>query len=257
MLVKSNKRARRFIQRTSPLPVYLQVAGFLERDLQRNGISKEKIALPSENELAAEFSVSRVTIRQALDELHNKGLIYREKGRGSYVRSQHIVGVTGFGSFTSEVGNSGAVPSSRFIDFLKVDSLPPGMKRHLRHTPEVSSAFYKLTRVRCIDDRAVAYEETYLPTEIYPEISKADVESGSLYAAMRQLWGYEPAWADAAIEPAIADAAVAKHLGIKSGAPVVVAWRVTSSEHDDVLEYVRAIYCGEDFALTVRRHKIG
>ena len=131
------------------------------------------------------------------------------------------------------------------------------MKRHLHHPPEVSSGFYKLTRVRCVDDRPVAYEETYLPAEIYHGISRADVATGSLYAAMRQLWGYEPAWADAAIEPDVADAAVAKHLGIKAGAPVVVAWRVTSSEFDDVLEYVRAIYCGDDFALTVRRHKIG
>ena len=61
---------------------------------------------------------------------------------------------------------------------------------------------------------------------------------------------------DAAVEPGVANEAIAKHLGIKIGAPVVVAWRVTSSEHDEVLEYVRAIYRGDGFALTIRRHKI-
>ena len=216
----------------------------------------ERTALPSENELAAEFKVSRVTVRQALDELHRKGLIYREKGRGSYARSQHIGGVTGFGSFTSEVENAGSKPSSRFIDLVKVSSLPAGMKHHLAKAPVKNNGYHCLTRVRCVDALPVAFEETYLDIEAYPGIERADVENGSLYATMQRLWGYEPAWADAAIEPGVADEAIANHLGIKVGAPVVVVWRVTSSEHDEVLEYVRAIYRGDGFALTVRRHKI-
>jgi GntR family transcriptional regulator len=256
MQTKSSTKTRRFVQRTSSFPVYRQVAELLERDMQRSRSRSERTALPSENELAAEFRVSRVTVRQALDELHRKGLIFREKGRGSYARSQHIGGITGFGSFTSEVENAGAKPSSRMIDFVKVAGLPAGMKRHLAKVPTKNRGYHCLTRVRCVDAKPVAYEETYLDIEVYPGLEKTDVESSSLYATMRRLWGYEPAWADAAIEPGIADEAIAKHLGIKIGAPVVVAWRVTSSEHDEVLEYVRAIYRGDGFALTVRHHKI-
>jgi GntR family transcriptional regulator len=256
MQTKSSTKTRRFVQRTSSFPVYRQVAELLERDMQRSRSRSERTALPSENELTAEFKVSRVTVRQALDELHRKGLIYREKGRGSYARSQHIGGVTGFGSFTSEVENAGSKPSSRFVDFVKVSSLPADMMHHLAKAPSENSGYHCLTRVRCVDARPVAFEETYLDIEAYPGIERVDVENGSLYAIMRRLWGYEPAWADAAIEPGVADEVIAKHLGIKVGAPVVVAWRVTSSEHDEVLEYVRAIYRGDGFALTVRRHKI-
>lgn len=256
MQANLSSKARRFVQRTSPSPVYRQVAELLERDMQRSRSRSEKTALPSENALAAEFKVSRVTVRQAMDELHRKGLIFREKGRGSYARAQHIGGVTGFGSFTSEVENAGSKPSSRFIGFVKVASLPTGMTHHLAKVPTKNNGYHCLTRVRCVDARPVAYEETYLDIEAYPGIEQADVENGSLYATMRRLWGYEPAWADAAIEPGIADVAIAAHLGIKEGAPIVVAWRVTSSEHDEVLEYVRAIYRGDGFALTVLRHKI-
>lgn len=249
-------RTGRFVQRTSPFPVYRQVAELLERDMQRGSSRSERAALPSENELATEFKVSRVTVRQAMDELHRKGLIYREKGRGSYPRSQHIVGVTGFGSFTSEVQNAGGEPSSRFVDFVKILGLPEGLKIHLAKVPAGDKVYHRLTRVRCVDDRPVAYEETFLDIETYPGIEKADVESGSLYVTMRRLWGYEPAWADAAIEPGVADEVIAKHLDIEVGTPVVIAWRVTSSEQDEVLEYVRSIYRGDGFALTVRRHKI-
>jgi GntR family transcriptional regulator len=256
MTVPSAIKARRFVQKSGASPVYRQVADLLERDMQQGSSRSERTALPSENELAAEFKVSRVTVRQALDELHRKGLIYRERGRGSYARSQHIGGVTGFGSFTSEVENAGSKPTSRLIDFVKVSSLPDGMKIHLAKSPPKSKSYHCLTRVRCVDSRPVAYEETYLDTETYPGLERADVEEGSLYATMRRLWGYEPAWADAAIEPDVADEEIARHLGIKVGAPVVVAWRVTSSEQDEVLEYVKAIYRGDGFALTVRRHKI-
>ncbi len=256
MKALSANKARRFVQKSGASPVYRQVAGLLERDLQHGLSRSERTALPSENELAAEFKVSRVTVRQALDELHRKGLIYREKGRGSYARSQHIVGVTGFGSFTSEVENAGSKPTSRFIDLVKVASLPVGLKVHLAKTPPKDKSYHCLTRVRCVDSRPVAYEETYLDTDIYPGLERADVEKSSLYATMGRLWGHEPSWADAAIEPGVADEAIAKHLGIKVGAPVVIAWRVTSSEQDEVLEYVKAIYRGDGFALTVRRHKI-
>jgi GntR family transcriptional regulator len=256
MQTKLTTKTQRFVQRTNSSPVYRQVAELLKRDLQASRSRSDRTALPSESSLAAEFKVSRVTVRQALDELHRKGLIYREKGRGSYPRAQHIIGVTGFGSFTSEVEHAGAKPSSRFVDFVKVASLPAGMQIHLTKVPSKNNGYHCLKRVRCVDARPVAFEETYLDMDAYPGIEKADVESGSLYATMRRLWGYEPAWADAAIEPGIADEVIAQHLGIAVGAPVVVAWRVTSSEQDEVLEYVRSIYRGDGFALTVRRHKI-
>lgn len=256
MLSKPKHKSRRFIRRASSYPVYRQVARLLELEMRGRRTGNEGAPLPSENELAAEFKVSRVTVRQALEELHRKGLIYREKGKGSYPRADHIGGVTGFGSFTTEVQNAGSKPSSRFIGFVKVPDLPAGMKRHLVQFPDASKSYYCLTRVRCVDDQPVALEETYLDAETYPDIEPEDVKSGSLYETMRNVWGYEPAWADAAIEPGAADEPTARYLGIEIGAPVVIAWRVTSSEQDDVLEYVRAIYRGDGFALTIRRHKI-
>ena len=257
MISKTATKGRRFIRRSSSLPVYRQVASLLERDVLRSQTQRAKVALPSESELSTEFGVSRVTVRQALDELHFKGLIYREKGRGSYPRSRHISGVTGFGSFTSEVENAGALPSSVFVDFAKVAGLPEAMLRHLVVPPAADDGFLRLSRVRCVDGRPVAFEESYLPAALYPGMTRADVAKGSLYAAMRDQWGLDPAWADAALEPGSADKELAGHLDIALGAPVVIAWRVTSSEQDEVLEYVRSVYRGDDFALTIRRHKIG
>ena len=257
MATKARSTIRRFVRRSNALPVYRQLAIALERDVLRGQSHAHKMALPSENQLSAEFGVSRVTVRQALDELHFKGLIYREKGRGSYARSNRIEGVTGFGSFTAEVEAAGARPSSILVAFSKVAALPEAMTRHLVERPASHDGFHKLSRIRCVDGLPVAYEDSYLPAALYPGLTKATVAKGSLYAALREHWGLNPAWADAALEPATADAELAGHLGIAVGAPVAIAWRVTSSEQDEVLEYVRSVYRGDGFALTIRRHKIG
>ncbi len=257
MATKASSTIRRFVRRSDSLPVYRQLAIALERDVLRSQTHEHKMALPSENVLSAEFGVSRVTVRQALDELHFKGLIYREKGRGSYARSNRIEGLTGFGSFTAEVEATGAYPSSILIGLSKVAGLPEAMIRHLVDPPGSDDGFHKLSRIRCVDGRPVAIEDSYLPQALYPGLTKATVAKGSLYNAMREHWGLNPAWADAALEPSTADTELAGHLGMAVGAPVVIAWRVTSSEQDQVLEYVRSVYRGDGFALTIRRHKIG
>jgi GntR family transcriptional regulator len=265
MTVKASGVPRRFVRRSGALPVYRQVASALERDVLHGRPNAgrdarpdvQRMALPSESDLSAEFGVSRVTVRQALDELHFKGLIYREKGRGSFARANRIEGVTGFGSFTAEVEATGARPSSILAGFSKVADLPEAMLGHLADPPAPGEGFYRLSRIRCLDGKPVAFEESYLPAALYPGLTKAMIGKGSLYAAMREHWGLDPAWADAAIEPGIADAELAAHLKIDLGAPVVIAWRVTSSEQDQVLEFVRSVYRGDGFALTIRRHRIG
>ncbi|MEY8099307.1 GntR family transcriptional regulator [Falsihalocynthiibacter sp. S25ZX9] len=250
-------KTRRVILKSSATPVYRQVADHLERDVLSQRKLGGKIPLPSENALATEFDVSRVTIRQALDRLHFKGLIYREKGKGSYIRSLHLGGVTGLGSFTTEVELSGGEPDSKLVSFEETTSLPDGMLQHVVRPLLPTDAFLLLSRVRLVGGVPVAKEDAYLPKDLYPGFSAENLGSGSLYQMMRDTWGYEPAWADVAIEPSTADADLAAQLEIEVGAPVVVAWRVTSSEQDQVLEFVRSVYRGDGFALTINRHKLG
>ncbi|WP_291376049.1 GntR family transcriptional regulator, partial [Achromobacter sp. UBA5777] len=67
----------------SPLPLYHKVYLLLKQRLEAGGFATDR-AMPGENALAAEYGVSRLTIRRSLDALAADGLIERRQGRGTF-----------------------------------------------------------------------------------------------------------------------------------------------------------------------------
>lgn len=233
-------------------PIYMQVAEILTEEIRsRQGAY---FALPSEGDLSRQFGVSRVTIRQALKLLETRGAIYSEQGRGYFTTTSRMQGVSGFHSFTSEVGKLGGNAASTLFDFATGVSLPEAFRNHLQ--VDGTGAFIVLRRVRAIDGRPVAIEEAYLPMAMYPHATRAMFENGSLYDRMTRDWGIVPAWADALFEPLAASEDEARHLQIAPGAPVLAVWRVTATDTDQVCEYVRSVYRGDGFMLHINRYRL-
>lgn len=73
---------------------------------------------------------------------------------------------------------------------------------------------------------------------------------------MTETWGIVPAWTDALFEPTAATSEEAGLLGIEKGAPVLVVWRATVTDTDQVVEYVKSIYKGDGFMLSVSRYRL-
>ncbi len=74
----------------SPLPLYVQIRDTLRRKILEGDYAVHE-RLPSENELMTAFGVSRITIRQALRDLHNEGLVFSAQGKGTYVSKPKAV----------------------------------------------------------------------------------------------------------------------------------------------------------------------
>ncbi|HDC92410.1 MAG TPA: GntR family transcriptional regulator, partial [Candidatus Acetothermia bacterium] len=72
------------VRRKGNRPLYVQIKEILEKDI-RKGVFQPGERFPTERELCERFGVSRITIRQALQELVKDGLLYRHQGSGSYV----------------------------------------------------------------------------------------------------------------------------------------------------------------------------
>jgi GntR family transcriptional regulator len=81
-------------------------------------------------------------------------------------------------------------------------------------------------------------------------------EGASLYAEMASTWGIVPTWTDALFEPAAATDEEAAHLKIAPGAPVLTVWRVTVTDTDQAVEYVKSVYKGDGFMLNVNRYRL-
>lgn len=76
------------IDKSSPLPIYYQIEEQLKRQIE-NGELKPNDSLPSEREFAERFEISRMTVRQAINNLVNDGYLYRQKGRGTFVSEKN------------------------------------------------------------------------------------------------------------------------------------------------------------------------
>ena len=105
------------LDRQSPLPLYYQIQQMLLGNI-RSGVLKAGDSLPSEQEIAAKFRISRMTARQALKSLSELGAAYSQRGKGTFVSPfkmekpfRQVL------SFTEEMRASGSRPSSRVLSF--------------------------------------------------------------------------------------------------------------------------------------------
>ena len=103
------------INRQSKLPLYQQLYDVLRGNITR-GEWKPGDLIPAESELIEQYGVSRITVRQVLDMLVQEGLIYRQRGRGSFVAHPTVEQVLQrLVSFTDDMRQRGFAPNTRIV----------------------------------------------------------------------------------------------------------------------------------------------
>ncbi|QFG01230.1 GntR family transcriptional regulator [Psychrobacillus glaciei] len=165
------------IDKNSHVPIYVQIQELLK---QRILLGEYKVGenISSERELSEQLGVSRMTVRQSITNLVNTNLLYREKGRGTFVanpkREQSLHGLT---SFTEDMKARGMKPSNKLIQFEKmIPSFDIAKDLQLEKREEV---FY-VVRIRYADEKPMAIERTFIPVKIFPELDEKKI-MGSLY----------------------------------------------------------------------------
>lgn len=234
----------------SYIPLYIQIAQKL-RVLIENATYQFGDQLPSEKELTEQYSVSRITATAALDELVKMRLAYRVRGRGTFVAKPQINNFPLFTSFTEDMIERGYRPSSRLVSF-KIS--PPDPETIGKLKMPLEGEYYCLTRVRLADEEPVAYQQAYLPSGLYPNMTQEDFEQHYLYDLMRKKFGYKPTWAEAVVEARAAAPVEAGALGLKSGQPVQLIWHLSLDDHFVPLEYVRSVYRSDRFSFSTGRN---
>ncbi len=165
------------IDKQSPIPIYHQLEEYIKQ-LIESGILKPDEAIPSEREYSEQYQISRMTVRQALNNLVNDGYLYRQKGRGTFVNKQKVEQkLQGLTSFTEDMKERGMVPSSRLISF-EIIPAEPQLARKLdikENTP-----VYEIKRVRMADNLPMALETTCLPANLVKGLTE-EIINKSLY----------------------------------------------------------------------------
>ncbi|MBY6052247.1 GntR family transcriptional regulator [Cytobacillus firmus] len=226
------------IDKQSPIPIYHQLEEYIKQ-LIENGKLKPDEAIPSEREYSEQYQISRMTVRQALNNLVNDGYLYRQKGRGTFVNKQKVEQkLQGLTSFTEDMKERGMVPSSRLISFEIIPAEPQLAKKlDIKENTPV----YEIKRVRMADSLPMALETTYLPANLVKGLTE-EIINKSLYQYIEEKLSLTIREATQQIEASIAKETEVNHLQVDPGSPVLLIARTSFLEDGTPFELVKSAY---------------
>ncbi|RKS75591.1 GntR family transcriptional regulator [Motilibacter peucedani] len=201
--------------------------------------------LPSEAALCEEFSVSRMTVRAAMQRLEADDLVYRQPGRGTFVaEAQPHRQVSRLRGFSAEMRRRGLEPSSRVLTaHVRPATDDERADLRLRARAEV----VELRRIRVASGQPIADEHTVLPADMAPVLD-ADLAGGSLHEQLRAL-GRTATSGTCNIRAEAADRTTARELGLRTGSPVLVEERLILDQDGVPLERTATRYAADRYAL--------
>ena len=150
------------------LPAYMKIHDQIKKDIDE-GSWKIGERLPSERDLAEEFEVSRMTLRQAISLLVEEGVLERRVGSGTFVSSTRVQEkMRGTTSFTEIVKAQGKTPSSHLISYRRTI---PNEQEVEKLGIKATENIIRMERVRYADQVPVVYEVASIPEKL-SKISK-------------------------------------------------------------------------------------
>lgn len=222
-----------------PVALYVQIKETIKASIL-DGQMRPGDQLPPETELVKQYGVSRMTVRQAILELVNEGLLYRRRGKGTFVAQPKITqGLCGLTSFTEDMETRGLRPSGRVLSLGKV---PADKEVADLLGVQAAAPVVRLERLRLADGRPMALEVSHLPVPRFEWLLREDLSDRSLYRLLRDACGLDLARARQTIEVAVANPCEAAILKVHAGAPLLRMERVAFDRKGEAVEAVRSLY---------------
>lgn len=219
-------------------PLYDQLVDLLSDKIQNEMHPGD--ALPSERDLAETYGLSRTTVRLAMSELEELGLVTRKHGKGTFVSSvsRDTTDLMGTYSFTDQMRSLGRVPHTEVIDFeVREASKFVAQNMDLR----LGEAVFRMRRLRTADGVPMMLERTYMPVKVFDSLTQRMVESKSLYEIVEQDFRMKIKTAEEAFGARAARPDEARLLKIDEDAPVLHLVRTTYNSKNVVIEYTRSV----------------
>lgn len=235
----------RKISRDNPIPLHYQLKEILQEMIE-NEVLKPGQSIPTEREICEIQGVSRMTVNKAIMSLVNEGLIYREQGKGTFVSIAKVNHeISHLKGFTEQMRENGVVSKTKILSF-KVIEATKQHKFELK-MPEDESEIIEIKRLRFGDEQPVAIETAWIPYYLFNDMTREMIEGKSLYAILREKYGYHPYKAKQIIEPTMLNEYESKLLNQENRALALIFRRTTYLENEVPIEYTKAIYRSDKY----------
>ncbi len=236
-----------------PIPLYYQLKQIIRTEIER-GTYQSGDRLPAESELIQKYGISRITVRQALDELEAEGLVIRRHGKGTYVAEkrieQDLVRLT---DFVEDMEVAGLAPSSRVLAMAhELASQEVAEALALSKNEEV----VRVDRLRLANERPIAYDTTWLPLRFGLLVSETALASETIYHILETRYGILVESGTFQITAATATSEQARLLTLASGTGLLLIRRISYTT-GNIPVYVQERYYRPDrvsYRVSLHRH---
>ena len=228
-------------------PLYVQLIEILERQIAFGELEAGE-RLPSESELAKQFGVSIITVRNAVGELCNRGLLERKQGKGTFVRKvKYMRDSRTLSSFTESCRDQGMIPGGRTLEKSTV-VLNPKIARRLEQAPG-SQGIY-MSRLRFADREPVIIERNYFPMK-YAFLMEQEFDNNSLFEFLKETYQVTVTRSDKEIEMCRATNTEAELLKVPVNAPLILVKSTAYVQTGEPIYVGTQVMNGERFTLQI------
>jgi GntR family transcriptional regulator len=234
----------------APDPLYQQVYSAIT-DAIRSGRLRPGDRLPTERRFCEQFEVSRATVRRALGQLVEEGVVEAQVGRGSFVRARLdplAEPPNTLMSFTELAAARGLEASAQVIAQTTRSAIP---EEALVFKIGVHALVFEIQRLRMLDDAPVAMDRTRVPLEVAPSLPEQDFTDASIYKTLEAA-GAVPVTADAVVSAAVADGTRATALEVNPGSALLVCTTMSYDITGRLVEIGEITYRADRFQLHTR-----
>jgi len=233
--------------RTEGVAVYVQIRESLRAEITK-GLLKRGEQLPSENELASKYNVSRMTIRESIEDLVDEGLLYRRHGVGTFVAYPHLQrDHTRLTSFFDKAENEGIQVRATL---LSLEVIPAISKVAQALDIPAGSRVIRVKTLRYADNVPITVHDAHVPHEPFAAIANENLEVQHLWTLFEK-YGYRVKRAIQRLEAREASKEIAHLLKIKEGAPVLFKERTVYADDGTPVEFTYCYNRGDMYSLTV------
>lgn len=238
------------LDRDSKTPLWLQLRDKLRQQIVSGQIGVNA-QLPTEAELGASHSVSRIVVRECLADLVRSGLVYKIRGKGAFVSAPKREDdfVSTLLAHSDEMRLKGRTVRTQVLD--QAMRLPDQREAAALSLPP-GAQVTALRRLRSVDDTISVLVDTVVPADIAPELHRIRLEDKSLYEVLSRQYGLQVARAERWIDAVLPDARTRELLQIESSEPLLRIESIAYAANGRAIEHYVALHRCQSTRLHVR-----
>lgn len=232
---------------TDALPLYKQLKNIIKTDISK-GKYKKGERIPPELELSRVYGVSRITVRNALEELTQENILVRQQGKGTFVSSDKFSRqIFGERSFTEMCRSDGYEPGARTIKSIIEDATAEDVAE-LGVDPK--SKIIVIERIRYANGIAVSLEVSRMP-ERFSFLLDEDLNNSSMFEILRKKYNTIFKDSHKTLELIFASYEMARYLGISAGYPLLLIKCVSKDQNGQPAHRSTQYIVGDKFKIII------